>query len=84
MNFIRETFYVVCSADINCVDQLLEINYFQNISTVVTSAEATTLNEKIHKLTIAKENNIEFTFFRTLICITQVLLRTIRDNLTAS
>ena len=27
--------------------------------------EATTLNEKIHKLTIAKEKNIEFIFFRT-------------------
>ena len=49
----------MCSADINCVDQLLEINYFQNIFTVVTSAEATSLNEKIHKLTIAKEKNIE-------------------------
>ena len=78
-------FIFMCSADINCVDQLLEINYFQNISTVVTSAEATTLNEKIHKLTLAKEKNIEFIiFFGTLICITYVLLRTIRDNLTAS
>ena len=56
----------------------------QNLFTVVTSAEATTLNEKIHKHWIAKEKNIEFIFFRTLICITQVLLRTIRDNLTAS
>ena len=56
-------FIFMCSADINCVDQLLEINYFQNISTVVTSAEATTLNEKIHKLTLAKEKNIEFIIF---------------------
>ena len=77
-------FIFMCSADINCAAQLLEINYFQNLFTVVTSAEATTLNEKIDKLTIAKEKNIEFIFFRTLICITQVLLRTIRDNLTAS
>ena len=77
-------FIFMCSADINCVDQLLEINFFQNIFTVATSAKATTLNEKIHKLTIAKEKNIEFIFFRTLICITQVLLRTIRGNLTAS
>ena len=52
----------MCSADINCVDQLLEINYFQNIFTVATSAEAISLNEKIHKLTTAKENNIEFIF----------------------
>ena len=54
----------MCSADTNCVDLLLEINYFQNLFTVVTSAEAiaTTLNEKIHKLTITKEKNIEFIF----------------------
>ena len=55
-------FIFMCSADINCAEQLLEINYFQNLFTVVTSAEATTLNEKIDKLTIAKEKNIEFTF----------------------
>ena len=55
-------FIFMCSADINCADQLLEINYFQNLFTVVTSAEATTLNEKIDKLTIAKEKNIEFIF----------------------
>ena len=77
-------FIFMCSADINYAEQLLEINYFQNLFTVVTSAKATTLNEKIDKLTIAKENNIEFIFFRTVICITQVLLRTIRDDLTAS
>ena len=52
----------MCSADINCVDYLLEINYFQNIFTVVTSAKATSLNEKLHKLTTAKEKNIEFIF----------------------
>ena len=55
-------FIFMCSADINCAEQLLEINYFQNLFTVVTSAEATTLNEKIDKLTIAKEKNIEFIF----------------------
>ena len=60
----------MCSADINCADELLEINYFQNLLTVVTSAEATTLNEQIHQLTIAKEKNIGFIVFRTLICIT--------------
>ena len=55
-------FIFMCSADINCVDQLLEINDFQNLFTMVTSAEATTLNEKIHKLTITKEKNLEFIF----------------------
>ena len=30
---------------------------------MVTSAEATTLNEKLNKLTIAKEKDIEFIFF---------------------
>ena len=55
-------FIFMCSADINCAEQLLEINYFQNLFTVVTSAEATTLNEKIDKLTIAKEKNIELIF----------------------
>ena len=48
-------FIFMSSADINCADQLLEINYFQNFFTVVTSAEATTLNERIHKLTIMKK-----------------------------
>ena len=57
-------FHVMCSADTNCVDQLLEINYFHKLFTVVTSAEAiaTTMNEKIHQLTIKKEKNIEFIF----------------------
>ena len=55
-------FIFMNSADINCVDQLVEINYYQNIFTVLTSAEATTLNEKIHKLTLAKEKNTEFIF----------------------
>ena len=57
-------FIFMCSADINCVDQLLEINYFQNLFTVVTSAKkiSTTLNEKTHKLTKAKEKNTEFIF----------------------
>ena len=70
LNFIGETFLCslnfifMCSAVTNCVDKLLEINCFQNLFTVVTSAEAiaTTLNEKIHKLTITKEKNIEFIF----------------------
>ena len=77
LNFITETF--LCSLNLfSCAQPILiawtsclkliisKIYYF----TVVTSAEATTLNDKIHKLTIAKEKNIEFIFFRTLICIT--------------
>ena len=70
LNFIRETF--LCSLNLfSCAQPILigwtsclkliisKIYYF----TVVTSAEATTLNDKIHKLTIAKEKNIEFIFF---------------------
>ena len=78
LNFIRETF--LCSLNLfSCAQPILiawtsclkliisKIYYF----TVVTSAETNTLNEKIHKLTIAKEKNIELIFFfRTLICIT--------------
>ena len=69
LNFIRETF--LCSLNLfSCAQPILiawtsclkliisKIYYF----TVVTSAEATTLNEKIHKLTIEKEKNIEFPF----------------------
>ena len=69
LNFIRET--LLCSLNlISCAQPILigwtsclkliisKIYYF----TVVTSAEATTLNEKIHKLTIAKEKNSEVIF----------------------
>ena len=70
MYFIRKTF--LCSLNLfSCAQPILigwtsclkliisEIYYF----TVVTSAEATTLNEKIHKPTIAKEKNSEVIFW---------------------
>ena len=71
LNFIRETF--LCSLNLFSCAQPILIAWTSCLKLIISklySAEATTLNEKIHKLRIAKEKNIEFNFFRTLICIT--------------
>ena len=75
LNFIRETF--LCSLNLfSCAQPILIARnsclklIISKIYLLSASAKATTLNEKIDKLTIAKENNIEFIFFRTVICIT--------------
>ena len=71
LNFIRETF--LCSLNSFSCAQAILIAWTSCLKLIISKlyyAEATTLNEKIHKLRIAKEKNIEFNFFRTLICIT--------------
>ena len=71
LNFIRETF--LCSLNLFSCAQPILVAWTSCLKLIISklySAEATTLNEKIHKLRIAKEKNIEFIFFRTLICIT--------------
>ena len=71
LSFITETF--LCSLNFFSCAQPILIAWTSCLKLIISklySAEATTLNEKIHKLRIAKEKNIEFNFFRTLICIT--------------
>ena len=71
LNFIRETF--LCSLNLFSCAQPILIAWTSCLKLIISklySAEATTLNENIHKLRIATEKNIEFNFFRTLICIT--------------
>ena len=71
LNFSRETFS--CSLNLFSCAQPILIAWTSCLKLIISklySAEATTLNEKIHKLRIAEEKNIEFIFFRTLICIT--------------
>ena len=71
LHFIRKTF--LCSFNLFSCAQPMLIAWASCLKLIISklySAEATTLNEKTHKLRIAKEKNIEFNFFRTLICIT--------------
>ena len=71
--FLLLFFFFLCSLNLFSCAQPILIAWTSCLKLIISklySAEATTLNEKIHKLTIAEEKNIEFIFFRTLICIT--------------